>query len=192
MSLPPPLPSASPPVLQYATPAHLTPSQGVWRDGNSVVLVKGAALPPRCVKCNQPADDRYRWTKTVYWHPPVLYVLIIPGILIYAIVASIVQKKARVTAGLCTKHGKQRRTRALIGWLTAFVGLCCISVSAVIDSRRGYDTLCITLGILLMLAALIWAFVATRVLWPTNIDNHFAHLNGACPEYLDSLQGIVR
>ncbi len=29
---------------------------GAWRDGPLLVMIKGAELPDRCLKCNQPAD----------------------------------------------------------------------------------------------------------------------------------------
>src|SRR5579872_5285818 len=85
-----------------------TDAGGTWRDGAVLVLSREASLPPRCVRCNEPADEPTK-SRKVYWHSPWLYLLILFNLIIYAIVAAIVRKKAVVAPGLCSAHKKRRR-----------------------------------------------------------------------------------
>src|SRR5579862_1250440 len=133
MSQPPPLP---PPVIPYASGVQFAQAAAnVWREGNKLVVPRAWALPARCVKCNAPADPRYTLDKTLYWHHPLIYLLILPGVLIYAIVAIILRKSARVQIGLCTFHGHRRRMRILIGWLMALFGIGLIIASIALSSN---------------------------------------------------------
>src|SRR5436309_2493776 len=75
-------------------------SMMIWRSGPLLVMSQGARLPDRCVKCNAPANGQ-RLTRKLYWHSPYLYLLILLNLLIYALVAIFVRKKARVEIGLC-------------------------------------------------------------------------------------------
>ena len=50
---PPPLPVAA---LSYATPPTAYVAPYAWRDGKTLMVPKGAILPPQCVKCNAPAE----------------------------------------------------------------------------------------------------------------------------------------
>ena len=43
-------------------------SEGIWRSGNLLVMRKGAQLPDRCVKTNQPAYGK-RLKLLLQWHP---------------------------------------------------------------------------------------------------------------------------
>ncbi len=53
---PPPVPA---PVLAYSSP-QVAPQAGgaVWREGKILVATNGAALPPCCIKCNEPSASR--------------------------------------------------------------------------------------------------------------------------------------
>ena len=48
---------------------------GVWKSGKLLVMTKDAALPDRCVRCNQPADGP-RLRRNLSWHPAAWYVLL--------------------------------------------------------------------------------------------------------------------
>ena len=83
-------------------------SEHVWRENNTVVLLPNADLPPRCVKCNAPAEEPVK-QRTLYWHTPWLYLLILVSLLIYLIVALIARKGVTLHPGLCTEHRTARR-----------------------------------------------------------------------------------
>lgn len=85
---------------------------GVWQqDGQAVLHANGGRLPNRCASCNGHAPHRV--SKTFYWHEPWLYILILGGVLIYAIVAQFARKSATVEYWLCDEHRK-RRTLGLV------------------------------------------------------------------------------
>lgn len=92
-------------------------------DGNYLRVPRGGAvLAPRCVKCNEPGAKAL--VRELYWHTPWLYVLIVfPGILIYAVVAMIVRKKASVQVSLCERHLSLRRTGIAIAWGIPLAGI---------------------------------------------------------------------
>jgi hypothetical protein len=126
---------------------------------------------------------------------PALYFLILfPGLLIYAIVAIIIRKTCKVEVGLCEEHGRRRRKRVLTGWLIALAGALSIVLAIVVGNQPGnHDNVVgwlVVAGIILLLVSLFWAVFAGRVLWPSKIDARYAWLNGACVEYLDQLPSV--
>jgi hypothetical protein len=182
--------------LQYATPLGYQ-TEGMWRDGNRVAvnLKPGGTLclTARCIKCNAATDGTRGWRKTMCWHPPGFYVLILfPGLLIYVIVALCIRKKVTVDAGLCPLHRKVRRQRIAIGWLAGISGIFCIVAAIFFWSdpqwRRG--PLGAVFGILaavLIVFSLIWALFATRVLTIRKMKNGTMWFSGAGLEFLASL-----
>ncbi len=94
----------------------------VWRNQKLLVMVPDAALPPRCVKCNGPAEEPTKVRK-IYWHHPLLYLLILINLIVYAVVAAIVRKRALVAPGLCAEHKKRRQIGLLIGWGGVVAGM---------------------------------------------------------------------
>src|SRR5262245_18463351 len=93
---------------QSTTPNPTVGNITAWRDNRLMVMVPDAPIPHRCVKCNDPVEEPTK-TRKVYWHSPWLYLLLLFNVLIFAIVAAVVRKKATVAAGLCTLHKKRRR-----------------------------------------------------------------------------------
>ena len=190
---PPPLPVTP---LPYASPARLAVTEGLWREGNKLVVVAGgnrtARLPRQCVKCNAPTADRKPWRKTVSWHHPGYYALIPLGLLIYALVAVSVSKKVTVEAGLCRAHAAVRRNRILIGW-----GIFLASIAALVLAIYCWDTppfrhgpAATILGILsgaLFVGSMVWGLVAPRVLAVRRVVDNTAWFSGAGPEFLASL-----
>ena len=51
---------------------------GVWRQGDRIVATRDSDLGDACVKCGAPAEG-WRWNKTLYWHEPWVYILILPA-----------------------------------------------------------------------------------------------------------------
>ncbi|MDB5302093.1 MAG: hypothetical protein JWO87_3756 [Phycisphaerales bacterium] len=173
---------ASPvPVLAYSGPVY-TPTWGVWREDKKIVASKGAVLPSRCVKCNGPAGGS-PITRTLYWHHPALYLLILPGILIYAIVALIVRQSGTVTVCLCNKHRSQRIYAILGGWLGALLGIVCLFYAAV----GHMPELFVPLGIVLFLTSIIAGVIIARIVTPSRIDAQYLWIRGAGPEFLNTL-----
>ncbi len=108
-----------------------------------------------------------------------------PGLLIYAIVALIVQKKATLGIFICEQHRK-RRTRAIItAWIIAATGLLLL-----LDATITTNGVIALIGVAMSLGAGIFGIIATRLLVPSRIDDKYAYLKGADPAYLDQLQEL--
>src|SRR4051812_13069115 len=191
-SQPPELPQGLPAaVVPYATPVQyqaMNATQGAWREGTLLIITKQATLPPHCVKCNVHVPDGWRWRKTLYWHHPALALLVIfPGLLIYAIVALIVRKKAIVEASLCPEHRSSRNTKLALAWLTGLGSVAVLIGGIAYGGSTKNAEWAIVVGLLGFVVLLILAVVfggMARVLAPTKIDDNFAWLKGAGPEFL--------
>ena len=159
--------------------AAVTPAggDGTWRDGAVLILSRDASLPPRCVRCNEAAQEPTK-NRKVYWHSPWLYLLIILNILIYAIVATIVRKKATVAPGLCLAHKKRRRIGIGIAWTLLLGGF------ALLFSGKPAG---LVFGILLILIAILVSMSVTRIVRATRIDAQYVRLKGCGPAFLDSV-----
>jgi hypothetical protein len=156
----------------------------VWREGDVLVMDRDAELPPRCVKCNRP--ESVRVLRKLSWHSPWMYLLIFAGLLVYAIVAVIVSKRAPVNIGVCAEHQKRRQLYSWIAWgsfagsIFSFVG------SGVLDSGG-----LVGLGFLALLAAGVFCALAVRLVQPARIDDRQVRLKGVSREFLDSLSAFA-
>jgi hypothetical protein len=88
----------------------------VYREGKISVVPSGSSLPPNCVKCGIPVSGN-PLTKTFRWHNPWLVLLIFVGLIVYAIVALVVQKKVRIAVPFCEAHRRWRTQMNLAGAL---------------------------------------------------------------------------
>jgi hypothetical protein len=162
-----------------ATPAD--GSGGVWHDSGVLVLLPDATLPHRCVKCNQPSEPPTRERK-VYWHNPWIYLLVLVNLLIYAVVALIVRKKAVIAPGLCATHKARRRIGVALAWTLLAAGFVLVSVGFGQGSpNAGFG------GIAVLLAAALAAVYLSRILRPQRIDSQYVRLRGCGTEFLESL-----
>ncbi len=183
--------------LPYASPMGFV-GESHWREGKRLVATTGldrtVRLPPRCVRCNADTDFGRGWRKTLYWHHPAYYLLILPGVLIYALVAMGVRKKVTVDAGLCPAHRAARRNRILIGWGIFLAGLASLVAAIYFGNdpafRRGpLGAVFGLLGAALVVFSALWAIFATRVLVLSRVAGGTAWFTGAGPAFLSSLSG---
>jgi hypothetical protein len=161
-----------------ARPADIT----AWRDDRIMVMLPDAPIPHRCVKCNDPVEEPTK-TRKVFWHSPWLYLLLLFNVLIFAIVAAVVRKKATVAAGLCSIHKKRRRAVLTIAWIGALLGIVLIFIGA--DSAAGIGA--VLFGILVVLGSIIFGMLTGRIVVPTRIDDRYVRLKGCGEAYLDTL-----
>jgi hypothetical protein len=159
---------------------------GVWRAGDLLVLQKGASLPNRCVLCNQPASVQF--LKKMHWHQPWVYLMILPGILIYAIVAAIVRKRADVALPLCAEHEGRRKRAATTGYLLVVCGLVSMFGGCpFIDKNNDIFTILLGLGGLALLIGLIVVSVGANFVVPKKIDDYYVWLKKVSASYLAAL-----
>lgn len=163
--------------------AAVTPSDngGAWRDGKVLILTPDASLPGRCVRCNEPSEEPTK-SRRLYWHSPWLYALIALNILIYAIVAVIVRKKAIVAPGLCSQHKKHRRYSIALAWILLIAGF-----AVLVMGTSGEMPLAALGGFLLFLAAIIVSATFTRIVRAKRIDAQYVRLKGCGAAFLDSM-----
>ena len=143
----------------------------IWRDGKLLVFRKGAVLPDRCLKCNEPAGG-YRFTRNVSWHEPNWIILILLGPLIYIIVALCIRKQAKVSAGLCERHRRLRVRAIAIGWLAGLGGIGVI----VLGASNEWPAVTIA-GVDTFFFGLIYGIVGSQVFSPKKIDKYYVWLN---------------
>lgn len=155
----------------------------VWRQGNQLAFHQGAQLPDRCVKCNLPAAVYL--DRTLYWHNQWLYLLICAGVLIYAIVAVFVRKKAKVKVPLCADHANRRRNGILAAW-ACFAGCFAVPiVASVFQQDLGVLLPLVVIG--LFCAAIVLGVVFSQLLQPTRIDDVQVWTKGVGQAFLEQL-----
>jgi len=152
-----------------------------WRDGNVVVMLAGGEIPHRCVKCNEPAEEPTK-ERTLYWYNPWLYLLVLISILVFAIVALIVRKKAVVSAGLCADHKRRRRNALTVAWIGVLAGTLLLLLGVTESSSAAALT-----GVPLMLIAIVVGITLGRVVYPVRIDNDYVRLKGCGEHFLATL-----
>lgn len=164
-----------------APSGHAGPGVTAWRYRKILVMVPGSTLPDRCVKCNEPADEPTK-TRKLYWHHPGVYAFILINLIIYAIVAMIVRKKAMVAAGLCVAHKKRRRLGLTLGWGGFGLGLVAIFAGAAMPQGA-----LLGLGFLLLFSAALVGIIVARIVYASKINESQVWLKGCGTEFLDSL-----
>ncbi len=181
----PPMARAVPPMssdeatqLRYATEF----SQPIRVDGKKIIVSKSLTFPTqRCIKCNQPSDGK-SLKRNLVWHHPAFYLLIFGGVILYAIVALIVRKKAIVQVGLCPIH---RRKRRLIQTLSILFLLA--PYTLLLLPRGTIDPMAIMGLALFGLVVCLFMLLGTQVISPTYIDEKWVHFTGAGRPFRDGL-----
>jgi hypothetical protein len=153
----------------------------LWRSGRVLVMSKEALLPDRCVKCNEPVHGR-RLKRNLYWHSQYVYLLIVLNLLIYAIVALIVRKRAKIQIGICGRHLMRRRIAIAIGWVAGLGGFMLFAASL----TNNWGSLAL-IGFLLFLGGLIFGAVVGPVVSAKKIGPQFVWVKGVCQPYLETL-----
>ena len=159
-----------------------TPAQGCWRIGRDTLFVsRYADLPQRCVKCNEPAHKAPK-RRSYYWHSSGWYLLILVSLILYAVAAMFVRKKAEASPALCASHASQR-TRRVLGAFAAVIGGCLAAWVALLYQRPDIALLFFIAGLLTSIGIAIWA----RIIYAVQIDERGARFKGCGPAFLDSL-----
>jgi hypothetical protein len=153
----------------------------VWRSGKFVVMGLKAELPDTCVKCHAPVAGS-KLKRKLRWHPPLVYLALLLNILIYAIIAAIMSKKADVDIGICAVHRAKRVRAMVIAWVLSLGGLAAIPWGISVDEGWLAGA-----GAVTFVAGLIWGVVGGRVVFAKKIDKEQAWVGGCCPAYLDAL-----
>jgi len=166
-------------LMEGGAPARITGM--LWHYNRQLVMRSDTPLPDRCVQCNAPANG-FRLKRQLYWHPPLYYLLILISILVYAIVALIIRKKAVVNVGLCEQHRAQRNWFIAGAWFAAVGGLALL-----IAAIAGQGGMLALIGLVLLLVALVVGAVKGAVVSAAKIDKDFVWVKGTCQLFLADL-----
>ena len=173
-----PNPYAAP--LTQSQPIARSPAQdnqGLWREGNLLVMHKNARLRVTCVKTGEPASQSVK--RKVTWHPPWITVTILMGILIYAILAIMMTKRATLSFPLSEAAYRNRRSWLMRTWIA---GLLCA-----VGFVSGFFLLVnqIIFGVVLLIGGAIGGIVClvvgqstASILKPTKITDSHVWLKG--------------
>lgn len=161
--------------FQAPPPTHNVPT--IWRSKSVLVMTKRAPLPQRCVKCNAPTRQTLK--RNLRWHHPALYLVIFGGVLLYFILSLVLSKSATIHVGLCETHVAARRRDILITSVLVLLsfGSFCLAAAA-------EDMTYLFVGLFVLLGAMIYGIVTTRVVAPQRIDDHYVWVTGIDAEYL--------
>lgn len=180
----------------YAAPREATevapqlldaaPFAGLWRQGNLMVMHKHAPLPDICLKSNLPATHRLK--RSLSWHHPALILLVLIGVLIYAIVALIVRKTATIQIPLTEEWFHRRRRRMIFAWSMFLSAMALIPIAAFYGEQADWAPVAVIAAILLMIGAAIYGLVACRLVSPNRMTDTYIWLKGVHPDYLDRLE----
>jgi hypothetical protein len=163
---------------------------GVWQSGKFLVMRRGAELPDRCIKTNQPANGS--WFKvTLSWHPSGIYLILLLNFVIYLIVALSVRKTATVHLGVAEAILQKRNKRILYSWIAALVGFASFFASlAFATNESGMSSFAMgtfLIAILLILSGSIFGSSASQLVQVNYIGDEYIWLKGVCQEYLAML-----
>jgi len=166
---------------------------GVWREANKLVVVRYGTMPALCVKCGQPSAGE-PVQKKFYWHNSWLYLLLLLGLLPYALVL-VVQERFDLAVPLCGAH-RRRRTNLL--WLGRGLALSNVILPMLLGGslsrmlhlgKAAKDELMVIsliLGVVCLLVGLFFIALAS-ILHPSRIDESRAIFTGAGRPFLDKL-----
>lgn len=69
-----------------------------------------------------PANGQ-RLKRSLSWHHPALFLVVLAGLLVYVIVALIVRQTAKIEVGICDTHRRRRLVAIAAGWLVFLSGV---------------------------------------------------------------------
>ena len=139
-----------------------------------------------CVKCGQPATRVL--PRIFYWHHPLLYILILPGLLFYVLVAIFVRKQMRITVGLCDQHRAVRRRWIWAAWLLFLLSLALLFQAFTTRGRSPGWLIMAWLGCFL-LSLLVACIASNLILRPRRITEAEGQFTGAGEGYLQQFEG---
>jgi hypothetical protein len=165
--------------------SNATPeAPGVYRDGKNLVVMRGAQLPLICVRCGQPATGGLLLRK-LYWHERWIYLLLLPGVIWYAIAALMVRKTMDLAIPLCAQHRFRYQQLRLAAIFMMIGGGIIVIVSFFVPADYLAYPIFAFMG--LLLAGLITWLTAGVFLRPKFIDTSLGVFSGPGEQFLAQL-----
>lgn len=161
----------------------------VWLDRDEAAT---GDLPNVCMRCGDDATTTRK--QTFSWYPPWVNILILAGLLPWALVAMILTKKMRVEAPLCDRHAGHWFRFKLFAWV-GLLGMVAVFFAGVVmaanDGPRASD---LSAGVMIaggvgffvvLIAAAVWQMTLIRAAEVTDDD---ICLKGVSQEFREALR----
>jgi len=152
-------------------------------------------LPHKCMCCGEEASITK--TRNMAWCPPWTVVLILAGLLPYAIVVLILTKRARVQVPLCAKHANHWLKRGFLIWGSLLAGIGFVVLLAVLYNnvpRAQQESLGAGICFVSVGLAIAWIIVVivaqTTAIRPTEITDYEITLGGVAPEFVEAVHDV--
>ena len=150
-------------------------------------------LPAICMCCGQLATKTV--TKRMQWCPPWVGVLILAGLLPYAIVASILTRRAVVQAPFCDEHKRHWFKRNMLIWgtllLFGIVGVGTIVIAANVDDQQRIKPLMPYACVFVSLEGIVWIAIviacASTGVRPKEITDIEITLTGVSEQFVEAV-----
>jgi len=165
-----------------------TNAASYYVDGKNIVVRDGAELPNYCIKSGVPLPDGKRHKKTLYWAHPAWALLILAGLIVYAIVYLCVRKKVTLHYSLSPQVKKKRFFISFATLLATFGGIgmaVYFMVSPVANSDNG---MYIVAGFIIFFVGLVMAAVFSNFLRPKKHNDGWFTIKGVGKEFLKAIQ----
>ena len=181
----------------------------VWRDGKLVRMDRNAALPDRCVVCNEHASKRI--ARTLYWSPvawrvfsflaplvllfgafalriPMMVVLFWLLVIVLGIANYLVRKKLKLDLGVCERH---RRLRTLLQMLSIATLVGAVLVFTRL-SATGSSMVFLAVAIVSALAlAFAQRMLGVQKVSVSKLDSQHAWLAGTGKSFREALPDVA-
>ncbi len=141
----------------------------------------GIKLPDRCIKCNGPRDGKRIKTR-LFWHPPLLYLLIVINPIIYYLVAMHVRQEAVVSLSLCRLHRERQKLKSHLGYLILFATVLCFVVP-IFGLPDHLVIASVLLGLSGLAGVVLWASFAAPMVRATQIQSGTVRIKGVSSDY---------
>ena len=165
-------------------------TEAVWRDGKSIVMLKGTELPARCIVCNE-AAHKAKTRKVFYLNTwlqvaMILVFIVTSGLALIPIVIVILvfRKSARIRIPMCAAHWRRRL------WITAVsfaLLLIAIGVGVIAAIEADFQGPLFFVALVIFVTAFGFAIARGQILRAKKIDKEFVRLKGAKLPFLESL-----
>jgi hypothetical protein len=170
---------------QYMQPGPPMPGWGpqlmhtsAWASGDILVVpIYGAQFPAVCPKTGEPTRDEL--LVKLNWQPQWVYVLLLLGVVPFAIASMVTQKRATIRFPMSAPVIARRRIGRIVG-----IGGFIASIALMIFGGSQDTPVIFLVALLAMLAALIYMVIAVRLFKVVKITDHFALLRGVHPSFL--------
>jgi hypothetical protein len=166
--------------------------QGVWRQARSLVMLKDAKLPDRCIYCNASTQTvkRRRIFYLNIWLQIILVMLFLVfnvlALLPILIVALVFRKSVVIDIPVCDRHWRHRVILTLTTLLLLMVAL---ALAVLLVEVEQFQKMLLSLSLVCLFLSILFALVTGRMLRASKIDADLAILKGAKKPFLDSLPG---